>query len=102
MEIERPLVANIVNSRKVMQVKVAIMTDYQYADQIAANIRKHEFAIRSEMLDVMRKIDEGSLEEACFRFDLRESLKASVNAVLERHDGFGVVTAVKFTDFIVM
>ena len=34
-EMERPLVANIVNSRKVMQVKVAIMTHYD--DRVVAN-----------------------------------------------------------------
>ena len=65
MEIERPLVANIVNSRKVMQIKVAIMTHYD--DRVVANMEKHEFAIRSEMLDVMRKIDETRISEPNFR-----------------------------------
>ena len=99
MEIERPLVANIVNSRKVMQVKVAIMTHYD--DRVVANMEKHEFAIRSEMLDVMRKIDESRISEPNFRSDLAEQLKLAVNSVLERYEDFGGVEEVMFTEFVV-
>ena len=99
MEIERPLVANIVNSRKVMQVKVAIMTHYD--DRVVANMEKHEFAIRSEMLDVMRKVDETRISEPNFRSDLAEQLKLAVNSVLERYEDFGGVEEVMFTEFVV-
>ena len=99
VEIERPLVANIVNSRKVMQVKVAIMTHYD--DRVVANMEKHEFAIRSEMLDVMRKIDENRISEPNFRSDLAEQLKIAVNSVLERYEDFGGVEEVMFTEFVV-
>ena len=99
MEIERPLVANIVNSRKVMQIKVAIMTHYD--DRVVANMEKHEFAIRSEMLDVMRKIDEARLSEPNFRADLAEQLKLAVNSVLEKYEDFGGVEEVMFTEFVV-
>ena len=99
MEIERPLVANIVNSRKVMQIKVAIMTHYD--DRVVANMEKHELAIRSEMLDVMRKIDETRISEPNFRSDLAEQLKIAVNSVLERYEDFGGVEEVMFTEFVV-
>lgn len=99
MEIERPLVANIVSSRKVMQIKVAIMTHYD--DRVVANMEKHEFAIRSEMLDVMRKIDESRLSQPNFRADLAEQLKLAVNSVLERYEDFGGVEEVMFTEFVV-
>ena len=99
MEIERPLVANIVNSRKVMQIKVAIMTHYD--DRVVANMEKHAFAIRSEMLDVMRKIDDARLAEPNFRADLAEPLKIAVNSVLEKYEDFGGVEQVLFTEFVV-
>tara|TARA_B100001287_G_scaffold253210_1_gene235744 strand:+ start:59 stop:646 length:588 start_codon:yes stop_codon:yes gene_type:complete len=99
MEIERPLVANIVSSRKVMQIKVAIMTHYD--DRVVANMEKHAFAIRSEMLDVMRKIDESRLSEPNFRADLAEQLKLAVNSVLEKYEDFGGVEEVMFTEFVV-
>ena len=99
MEIERPLVANIVNSRKVMQIKVAIMTHYD--DRVVANMEKHAFAVRSEMLDVMRKIDETRLSEPNFRADLAEQLKIAVNSVVEKYEDFGGVEEVMFTEFVV-
>jgi flagellar FliL protein len=99
MEIERPLVANIVNSRKVMQIKVAIMTHYD--NRVVANMEKHAFAIRSEMLDVMRKIDDARLAEPNFRADLAEQLKIAVNSVLEKYEDFGGVEQVLFTEFVV-
>jgi flagellar FliL protein len=99
MEIERPLVANIVSSRKVMQIKVAIMTHYD--DRVVANMEKHEFAVRSEMLDVMRKIDEARLSDPSFRADLAEQLKLAVNSVLEKYEDFGGVEEVMFTEFVV-
>jgi len=99
MEIERPLVANIVSSRKVMQIKVAIMTHYD--DRVVANMEKHEFAVRSEMLDVMRKIDEARLSDPNFRAELAEQLKLAVNSVLEKYEDFGGVEEVMFTEFVV-
>ena len=91
-EMERPLVANIVNSRKVMQVKVAIMTHYD--DRVVANIEKHDFAIRSEILDVMRTVDEAKLSEDSFRKELAEKLKLAINSVLEKYEDFGGVEEV--------
>ena len=64
-------------------------------------MEKHEFAIRSEMLDVMRKIDETRISEPNFRSDLSEQLKIAVNSVLERYEDFGGVEEVMFTEFVV-
>jgi flagellar FliL protein len=99
MEIERPMVANIVNSRKVMQIKIAIMTHYD--DRVVANMEKHAPAIRSEVLDVIRKIDEQQLNSPNFRRDLATDLKISMNSVLERYEDFGGVEEVLFTEFVV-
>ena len=56
--------------------------------------------IRSEMLDVMRKIDETRISEPNFRSDLAEQLKIAVNSVL-RDTSFGGVEEVMFTEFVV-
>lgn len=98
-EMERPLVANIVNSRKVMQVKVAIMTHYD--DRVVANVEKHDFAIRSEILDVMRTVNEGRLAKETFRKELAEEIKMAINSVLEKYEDFGGVEEVLFTEFVV-
>jgi flagellar FliL protein len=99
LEIEAPLVANILNSRKVMQVKVAIMT--QYDDRVIANMETHAFAVRSEMLDVLRKVSESELAKDDFRKKLAEDLKMATNSVLERYEDFGGVEEVLFTEFVV-
>ncbi len=99
MEIERPLVANIVNSRKVMQIKVAIMTHYD--ERVVANMEKHAPAIRSETLDVIRKVDEQTLNQPEFRRNLAEQIKLAMNSVLEKYEDFGGVEEVLFTEFVV-
>jgi len=99
LEIEAPLVANILNSRKVMQVKVAIMTYYD--DRVIANMETHAFAVRSEMLDVLRKVSESELAKDDFRKKLAEDLKMATNSVLERYEDFGGVEEVLFTEFVV-
>jgi len=99
LEIEAPLVANILNSRKVMQVKVAIMTHYD--DRVIENMETHAFAVRSEMLDVLRKVSESELAKDDFRKKLAEDLKMATNSVLERYEDFGGVEEVLFTEFVV-
>jgi len=99
MEIESPLVANIMNSRKVMQVKVAIMTHYD--ERVISNMETHAFAVRSEMLDVLRKVSEADLAKDDFRKSLAEDLKMATNSVLEKYEDFGGVEEVLFTEFVV-
>ncbi len=97
MEIERPLVASLVNSTKVMQIKVAIMT--HDGDRVISNMKKHESNIRYEMLDVMRNVDESALSAPGFRKNFAEKLKVATNLVLEKYEDFGGVEAVMFTEF---
>jgi flagellar FliL protein len=99
LEIESPLVANIMNSRKVMQVKVAIMTHYD--ERVIANMESHAFAVRSEMLDVLRKVAEADIAKEDFRKELAEELKLVTNSVLEKYEDFGGVEEVLFTEFVV-
>ena len=47
-QLPKPLVANIANSRKVMQATVAIMTHYD--ERVIDNVEKHEFPLRFAML----------------------------------------------------
>ena len=65
-ELAKPFVSNVANSRKVMSATVAIMT--QYDEQVIINIEKHEFALRSASLDVMRQHSEEDLKKPEFIF----------------------------------
>jgi flagellar protein FliL len=98
-EFERDLLANLTNSRKVMQVQMAFMT--RYDDRVINNLKKHEFALRSAALDVMRQTTEAELEKPDFRKQLAEKLRIELNALLEKLEDFGGIEEVHFTSFVV-
>jgi len=98
-EMERELLANLDNSRKVMQLQVAFMTHYD--ERVVANIEKHDFAIRSAILDIMRQTEEAELSKPSFRKDLAERIRLEVNALLEEYENFGGIEGVYFTAFVV-
>ena len=98
-EMSRPLIANVSSSRKVMSVTVAIMTHYD--DQVLNNMDKHEFALRSAALDVLRQVTEAEIDKPTFRIELAEKIRLAMNSVLERYEDFGGIEQVLFTEFIV-
>lgn len=98
-ELERDLLANLDNSRKVMQVQVAFMTHYD--ERVFKNIDRHQFAIRSKILDIMRQTKEAELLKPNFRDELGERIRLEVNALLEKYEDFGGIEGVYFTSFVV-
>jgi flagellar FliL protein len=98
-EIEREYLANLTNSRKVIQVQIAVMTTYD--DRVFKNVEKHDFALRSATLDVLRQVTDQELETPTFRKDLAEKIRTEMNAVLEKFEDFGGIEEVYFTTFVV-
>ena len=98
-ELEREFLGNVANSRKVMQIKLAIMTHYD--EQVIANIEKHSFAIRSQVLDIMRQVTEQDIDQPDFRVNMAEDIRLAMNATLEEFEDFGGVEKVYFNEFIV-
>jgi flagellar FliL protein len=99
MELEKDMLANLTNSRKVIQVQLAIMTHYD--QRVFKNVEKHQFALRSAALDVMRQTTEDQLNQTDFRKNLAEKIRTEMNAVLERFEDFGGIEEVYFTSFVV-
>ena len=99
LELEKDLVANLTNSRKVIQVKLAIMTHYD--ERVFKNVKKHEFALRSSALDVMRMTTDSDLSQADFRKKMAEQIRLELNTVLEKYEDFGGIEEVFFTSFVV-
>lgn len=93
------LVANISNSRKVMQATVAIMTHYD--ERVIENVDKHDFPLRFAILKVMRNSTEADVMDKNFQDNLAAELKIEMNAVLEALEDFGGIEAVYFTEFVV-
>ena len=95
---KKPLVANVANSRKVMQVSLSLMT--QYDDRVFQSVEKHRAAMRSAALNVLRLVTEADLVKPEFRTELAERLRDRINAELERLENFGGIEEVFFTEFV--
>jgi flagellar FliL protein len=98
-QMEREFLVNITGSKRVMSIQVAVMT--RYDQRVVDNIKKHEFALRSVMMDVMRQSQEADINKPEFRVDLAKRLRDAMNAQLEKFEEFGGVEDVFFTSFIV-
>ena len=81
------------------QTRHVFMT--RYDQRVVDNIKKHEFALRSVMMDVMRQSQEADINKPEFRVDLAKRLRDAMNAQLEKFEEFGGVEDVFFTSFIV-
>jgi flagellar FliL protein len=97
-QVEKELMTNITGSKKVMVVQIAVMTHYD--SRVFDNIKKHEFALRSAMLDLMRQTTEAEASKPEFRKELAVKLKDIMNSLLEEYEDFGGVEEVMFTSFV--
>mgnify|MGYP000250326159 CR=1 FL=1 len=98
-QIPQALVANIGNSKKVMQVSVGIMTHYD--EQVIANIEKHQIALRSAMIVDLRKVTEADVKSPEFQETMAETLRLTMNSILEEYEDFGGIEKVFFPEFII-
>ncbi len=99
MQVEREFLVNISGSKKVMSVQIAVMTHYD--DRVFENVKKHDFAIRSAVMDVMRLTTDADLVKPEFRKDLAVKIRDAINTLLEKYEDFGGIEEVHFTNFIV-
>jgi flagellar protein FliL len=98
-EVDREFLVNLTNSRRVMQVQIALMT--RYDQRVFDNFMKHEFAIRSVTLDVMRQATEADTAAPDFRVKLAENIREAMNAKLEEFEDFGGIEEIYFTTFVI-
>ena len=98
LEIDKEFMTNITSSKKIMVVKIAVMTHYD--SRVFDNVKKHEFAIRSAVLDVMRQSTEADVAKADFRSELAAKIKVVMNDMLMKYEDFGGIEDVFFTSFV--
>jgi flagellar FliL protein len=99
MQIDREFLVNLSGSKKVMSVQMAVMTHYD--DRVFENIKRHDFALRSAVMDVMRMTTEADLVKPEFRKELALKIRDVMNNLLEKFEDFGGIEDVFFTNFIV-
>jgi flagellar FliL protein len=98
LQIDKEFMTNITGSKKVMVVQIAIMTHYD--SRVFDNVKKHEFAIRSAVLDVMRQSTEADVAKPDIRTELAAKIKVVMNEMLMKYEDFGGIEDVFFTSFV--
>ena len=98
LEIDKEFMTNLTASKKVMVVQIAVMTHYD--NRVFDNVKKHEFAIRSGILDVMRQTTEAEAARPDFRSELAAKIKVVMNDMLKKYEDFGGIEDVFFTSFV--
>jgi len=98
LQIDKEFMTNISSSKKVMVVQIAVMTHYD--NRVFDNVKKHEFAIRSAILDVMRQSTEADTAKPDFRTELAAKIKVVMNDMLMKYEDFGGIEDVFFTSFV--
>jgi flagellar FliL protein len=98
-QIDREFLVNLTGSKKVLSTQLAIMTHYD--ERVVENLKKHEFALRSVVLDVLRQTTEADLAKPDYRKQLAVKVRDEMNNTLEKYEDFGGIEEVLFTSFIV-
>ena len=98
LQIDKEFMTNLTASKKVMVVQIAVMTHYD--NRVFDNVKKHEFAIRSGILDQMRQTTEAEASRPDFRSELAAKIKVVMNDILMKYEDFGGIEDVFFTSFV--
>ena len=68
-------------------------------NRVFDSVKKHEFAIRSAILDVMRNTTDSDARRPDFRGELAAKIKVVMNDMLIKYDDFAGIEDVFFTSF---
>ncbi|HWU96524.1 MAG TPA: flagellar basal body-associated FliL family protein [Sphingomonas sp.] len=96
---EKEFTSNLQDSVHFVQVGIAVSTPYD--ERVLENIRTHEIAIRSSVLMALGETTEDEVFTAEGKRHIQDRLVKAINGVLKEKEGFGGVSNVYFTNFIV-
>jgi len=91
--------SNLKDSSSLVQVSIACSTHRD--GRVLLWLKKHELAIRSEILKVLADTPEEDITTIEGKDKLQKRLAAAINHVLTEEEGFGGIDAVYFKSFIV-
>ena len=91
-------VANVADSRKVMQMNLTVSTHYD--QMVIDNVVKHELAVRAAILEHLSFVTETETIEEGFRQKMGQELALVVNSELEQLEGFGGIERILFTEVL--
>jgi flagellar FliL protein len=96
---EKEFTSNLRESVHFIQVGIAVSTPYD--ERVIENLKTHEIAVRSAVLMTLGETPEDAVFTTDGKEALQRRLAAAINATLKQKEGFGGVSNVYFTNFVV-
>lgn len=96
---EKDFTSNLRDSVHMVQVGVAVSTPYD--DTVIGNLKTNDIAVRSAILMTLGDTGEEQVFSSAGKQQLQKRLAQAINATLEQKEGFGGVSNVYFTNFVV-
>lgn len=96
---EKEFTSNLQNSVHFIQVGVAVSTPYD--DTVIERLKTNDIAIRSAILMALGDTTEEQVFSSDGKRQLQRKLVHAINDTLEQKEGFGGVSNVYFTNFVV-
>jgi len=97
-EFPTPFTTNLKNSRKFIQAGLGIGT--QYDASVIENLKKHELAVRSEVLLILADQTEADLIGIENRKKVQDKIRDGINTILTERERFGGIENVFFTTLV--
>ncbi|MEN9754060.1 MAG: hypothetical protein RLZ07_442 [Pseudomonadota bacterium] len=97
-EFPTPFTTNLKNSRKFIQAGLGIGT--QYDASVIENLKKHELAVRSEVLLILADQSEADLIGIENRKKVQDKIRDGINTILTERERFGGIENVFFTTLV--
>jgi flagellar FliL protein len=96
---EKEFTSNLQDSMHFIQVGVAVSTPYD--DKVITNLKTNDIAIRSAILMTLGDTTEDQVFSSTGKVQLQKRLVAAINQTLREKEGFGGISNVYFTNFVV-
>lgn len=96
---DKEFTANLQDSVHFVQVGIAVSTPYDA--KVISNLKTNDIAIRSAVLMTLGDTTEDQVFSSDGKKQLQKRLVASINQTLKEKEGFGGISNVYFTNFVV-
>ncbi|MDR6788980.1 flagellar FliL protein [Sphingomonas sp. BE138] len=96
---EKEFTSNLQDSVHFIQIGLAVSTPYD--DKVITNLKTNDIAIRSAILLTLGDTPEDQVFTSAGKVQLQKRLVATINQVLREKEGFGGISNVYFTNFVV-
>ncbi len=98
-EMKKEFTANLTDPNRYIQVGIGVATNYD--SRVIEAVEKNEPAIRSSVLGVLGEQSADHVATVAGKEELQRRLRAAINKTLQEKVGFGGISQVYFTSFVI-